>query len=155
MVEVEITSRDTTPEPSLNEISEEVLDTLLGVGLSHLEWKGQLIRRRYQWNEGLKLRIIRMEYQKFKLEIGDLLAEPNADFEFDSRSNPYSQIMKRLTGKTGQREQRLANRTLFGSSGKYGLPSSSTSPFSHPVGLIHWSDTSRSGGLRIQHLDIP
>lgn len=101
-----------------NEVADNVVEALLGRGLSYLEWKSQLTRKRYLWNEGLKLRIIRKEFLMFKPEIERMMLEPNTSAELGPKSNSYIQIMKRIKGKTGDREERLASGTLFGSNGK-------------------------------------
>jgi hypothetical protein len=98
-----------------SEVPDAVVELVLGRGLSYLEWKSQLTRRRYLWNESLKLRIIRTEFLMFKPEIGKMLLETDG---VGSNSNSYIQIMKRLKGKTGDREERIASGTLFGSNGK-------------------------------------
>lgn len=101
-----------------NEAPDSVIRSLLGKGGSYADWQREITRQGYTWSEGLRLRIIRMEYLLFKPEIGELLAQPNTNGSLKSRSNSYKSITKRLKGKTGERQQRMQEETLFGSDAK-------------------------------------
>jgi hypothetical protein len=99
-------------------VPDAVIIGLLGKGWSYTDWQKEIERLGYTWNEGLRLRIIKKEYLLFKSEIGQLLSQPNTSNSLKSRSNSFKSIIKRIKGKTGERDQRLQEGKLFGSDAK-------------------------------------
>jgi len=98
-------------------VPDAVIDRLLGRGSSYDDWQRDVEAQDYVWSESLKNRIIKREYLKFKPEIA-LLLPINTNRSLRTRSNSNKGILKRLKGKTGERAQRLLDKTLFGSDAK-------------------------------------
>jgi hypothetical protein len=99
--------------PSTHSIPDSTIDALFGQGLDRAGWKTELERNNYTWVPSLKNRIIKREILFFKDEIERLLSAPNTNQGCKSKSNSRKSILKQIKGKTGEREARLNNRTLF------------------------------------------
>lgn len=99
-------------------VPESVILALLGQGWSAKRWETELVKQGYKWSKGLKDLIIGKEYNYFKVEIGMMLAQPITNCG-SSKSNTSTNVLPRLQGMTGEREQRLARRALFSPSASY------------------------------------
>ena len=110
------------------EVPIEVIDSLLGQGLGYDEWKAELKLQGYgdSWNEALKNKIIKREYETFKDEILRLKNEPNTATKGKDvqRTNSLESILKRLQGqewakgRPSEKKERLDSRRLLGKDAK-------------------------------------
>lgn len=110
------------------EVPIEVIDSLLGQGLGYDEWKAELKIQGYgdSWNEALKNKIIKREYETFKDEILRLKHESNTATKGKDvqRTNSSESILKRLQGqewakgRPSEKKERLDSRRLLGKDAK-------------------------------------
>jgi hypothetical protein len=110
------------------EVTIEVIDSLLGQGLGYDEWEARLKLQGYgdSWNEALKNKIIKREYETFKDEILRLKHESNTAPKGKDvqKTNSSESIMKRLQGqewakgRPSEKEERLQSRKLLGKDAK-------------------------------------
>jgi hypothetical protein len=110
------------------EVPIEVIDSLLGRGLGYDEWETSLKTLGYGdlWNETLKNKIIKREYENFKQETLRLRQEDNTATKGKDvqKTNSVESIMKRLQGqewakgRPSEREERLKSGRLLGKDAK-------------------------------------
>jgi hypothetical protein len=96
------------------DIPDVAIDALFGLGYDAARWKMELERQRYTWYPGLKSRIKGRQFLFFKEEIGRLLSAPPIRRTDGTISNSCKSILEVLKGETGERDQRLQDRRLFG-----------------------------------------
>jgi hypothetical protein len=97
-------------------IPDHAIDALFGLGYNATRWRIELEAQEYNWNPGLKNRIIGRQFTFFKNEIGYLLSIRGTRRPDGTMSNSCKSILQVLKGETSQRErdQRLQNKRLFG-----------------------------------------
>jgi hypothetical protein len=110
------------------EVPIEVIDSLLGRGLGYEEWKAKLKALGYGdlWNETLKNKIIKREYESFKEETLRLRRESNTatNGKDVQKTNSSESIMKRFQGqewakgRPSEKEERLQSGRLLGKDAK-------------------------------------
>ncbi len=110
------------------EVTFEVIDGVLGQGWGYDEWEARLKLQGYgdSWNEALKNKIIKREYETFKDEILRLKCESNTATKGKDvqKTNSSESIMKRLQGqewakgRPNEKEERLQSRRLLGKDAK-------------------------------------
>jgi hypothetical protein len=110
------------------EVPLEVIDSLLGQGKGYDEWEAKLKILGYGdlWNEALKNKIIKREYETFKKEIIRLRSESNTATKGKDvqKTNSSESILKRLkgqewaNGRPSEKEDRLKSRRLLGKDAK-------------------------------------
>lgn len=99
---------------SNTDIPDGAIDALFGQGYNAEQWKVALEAQGYIWSPGLKTRIIGLQFLFFKEEIGRLLSAPATRRADGTISNSCKSILEVLKGETGERDQRLQDRRLFG-----------------------------------------
>jgi hypothetical protein len=110
------------------EVPIKVIDSLLGRGLGYEEWEARLKTLGYGdlWNETLKNKIIKREYESFKQETLRLRRESNTATKGKDvqKTNSSESIMKRLQGqewakgRPSEKEERLQSGRLLGKDAK-------------------------------------
>jgi hypothetical protein len=90
------------------------IDALFGQGYNAERWKIELEGQGYIWKPGLKTRIKGRQFLFFKEEIGCLLSASATRRADGTMSNSCKSILEVLKGETGERDQRLQSRRLFG-----------------------------------------
>jgi hypothetical protein len=117
------------PAGGSKSVPDAVIEDFLGLGLAYSEWRTELARLGYVWNERLRKMIIEKEWQFFKEEINRLRSEPNFSRSWRTKSNSCTSIYRRLKGEIwaegvkDEREERLRARRLLGKDAKYAFPS--------------------------------
>ncbi|KAF4635173.1 hypothetical protein G7Y89_g2932 [Cudoniella acicularis] len=110
----------------LNDVTPADIDDLLGQGLGYYDWEMKLKSKGWTWNENLKNKIIKHEFEYFKEEILRLIAEPNTAEKGKNvrKTNSAESVLKRLKGeewakgRPDEKNRRELNRRLLGKDAK-------------------------------------